>query len=488
MTPRTGPADLLPFALALAVLTVFYAGVLATNRLDLHPDEAQYAVWSRDLAFGYYSKPPMIAWSIRAMRGVCGEGELCVRLTATLLQAAAACFVAWAGTRLAGARVGVLAGVAYATLPMTAFSSLFVTTDAPVCLFAAAALAFAIGALQTDRWRDWLALGASFGLGLMSKYSMALMVMAWWLYLASCPSTRPRLRSAKHFAALMLALALFVPNLAWNAAHGFPTLAHTAEISQLDRPRFALAELGLFLLGQIAVLGPLLAFVLARGIVAKPRNMAAEPFRLPATVFLLPLLLFTALAAVSRANANWTAFALPAAALLVVLLACADGRERMLATAVAVNLCAVIGFALLPHALRVLPIELEGRWNPAARLAGWNALGSEVRARLQASPELVLMSDERLAAAELLYYARPRALVMWNPGGRVTDHFRLMHDVAAHPGADVLFVTRATDPAQLHASFEAVEALPPIVVDRGREKPLELRVYRARGFKGYRAP
>jgi 4-amino-4-deoxy-L-arabinose transferase-like glycosyltransferase len=486
--PRDGRVRLARLALALAGLIVFYAGVLATHRLDLHPDEAQYAVWSRDLAFGYYSKPPMIAWSIRAMRGLCGEGEACVRFTATLLQAGAACFVAWAGTRLAGAHVGVMAAFVYATLPMTVFSSLFVTTDAPVCFFSAAALAFAIGALRTDRWRDWLALGVCFGLGLMSKYSMAFAVLAWWLYLAASPETRSRLLSAKHLAALVLALALFAPNLAWNAAHGFPTVAHTAEISQLDRPRFALAELGLFLLGQVGALGPVLAFVLARGILVKPRRVAEEPFRLPAIAFLLPLLLFAALAAVARANANWTAFALPAAALLVVLLARADARLRMLRTAIIVNLAIAVGFALLPYALRATPVELKGRWNPAARLAGWHTLGDEVAVRLRASPELLLMTDERLAAAELLYYARPQALVIWNPSGRVTDHFRLMNDVAARPGADVLFVTRATDPAELRGRFATVDALPTIVVAMGRETPVEFRVYRATGFKGYRAP
>jgi hypothetical protein len=216
--------------------------------------------------------------------------------------------------------------------------------------------------------------------------------------------------------------------------------------------------------------------------------LAEEPFRLPATVFLLPLLFFTALAAISRATANWTAFALPSAALLAVLLAAADGRLRVLRTAIVVNLAIAVGFALLPHALRAMPVELEGRWNPAARLAGWHALGDEVAARLRASPELLLMTDERLVAAELLYYARPRALVMWNPGGRVTDHFRLMNDVAARPGADVLFVTRATDPLELQGRFATVEALPPIVVAMGRETPVEFRVYRATGFKGYGTP
>lgn len=33
--------------------------------LELYPDEAQYWLWSRTPDFGYYSKPPMVAWAIR---------------------------------------------------------------------------------------------------------------------------------------------------------------------------------------------------------------------------------------------------------------------------------------------------------------------------------------------------------------------------------------------------------------------------------------
>lgn len=485
MTPLRDRRDLALFAFALGGSVLFYAMVLATNRLDLHPDEAQYAVWSRELAAGYYSKPPLIAWAIAAMRAACGEGEACVRFTATLLQAGAAAFVAYAGLRVAGARVGALAGIVYATLPMTAFSSLFVTTDAPLALFSASALAFAVRVVQTDRWGDWLALGASFGLGLLSKYAMAVLMLAWWLYLAATPATRGRLLSVKHGAAMLLALALFAPNLAWNAAHGFPTFTHTAEISQVARPRFSPGELGLFLLGQLGVLGPGIAFLLARGVASAPRRLAQVPYRLPATLFLLPLALFTTLAIVSRANANWTAFATGSAALLAVLLSLADHRVRLLRGAIAVNVAIILGFALLPHALRAAPFELKGSWNPAARLAGWHTLGDEVAARLKRAPELALMTDERLAAAELLYYARPRELVMWNPRGRVTDHFRLVYDVRERPGIDVLVVTRAADAEELREAFVSLEEQPPIRIDMGGEKPAEFRVYRARGFKGY---
>lgn len=481
-------APLAAFAAVLVALVAWRALVLATNGIDLHPDEAQYVVWSRDPAFGYYSKPPMVAWAIAAMSAVCGEGEACVRFAGTLLQAGAAALVAVAGAMLFGARVGFAAGLVYATLPMTSFSSLFVTTDAPLCFFSAAALVFAIRALRDDRLGDWLGLGASFGLGLMSKYSTGVMVLAWLVFLVVTPARRRLLLSPKHLAAAAVAAAVFLPNLLWNAAYDFPTLKHTAEISQVDRPKFGFGELGLFVASQLGVLGPLVAIGLAVTLASRWRKLADERFRLLAVLFLAPLALFSALAFVSRSNANWAAFALVPGSVLVAGLLLSEDRKRFLAWAIGVNVAIAIVFSHLPHLMRAAGVELKGRSNPLYRVTGWGELGSATRARLDAAPGHVLLTDERLVAAELLYYAKPAAFAVWNPERRLSDHFRVFHDASDRLGESFLFVTRNTPRDALADRFESIEDEPPIAVDMGGTGPVVFRVYRLGGFKGYTAP
>src|SRR5262245_47889921 len=76
---------LLRLAAVLAGLLAFRIAALAFNRTDLFFDEAQYWVWSLEPAFGYYSKPPLIAWTITAATAVCGDGEFCVRLPSPIL-------------------------------------------------------------------------------------------------------------------------------------------------------------------------------------------------------------------------------------------------------------------------------------------------------------------------------------------------------------------------------------------------------------------
>ena len=67
-TPRANIRDndyLLRLALCLGILLAVRLAAIHAATTDLVLDEAQYWTWSRALDFGYFSKPPMIAWVIR---------------------------------------------------------------------------------------------------------------------------------------------------------------------------------------------------------------------------------------------------------------------------------------------------------------------------------------------------------------------------------------------------------------------------------------
>jgi 4-amino-4-deoxy-L-arabinose transferase-like glycosyltransferase len=87
-------------ATLLAALTFFRILALAANGTDLFADEAQYWAWSRELAAGYYSKPPLIAWIIAGASQVCGDGEFCVRLPSALIHGATSVAIFLIGRRL----------------------------------------------------------------------------------------------------------------------------------------------------------------------------------------------------------------------------------------------------------------------------------------------------------------------------------------------------------------------------------------------------
>ena len=88
------------------VLTVLRVVALFVTPLELYPDEAQYWLWSRHLDFGYFSKPPVIAWLIWATTRIGGDAEAWLRIGSPLINAGTALVVSRIATRLYGAERG----------------------------------------------------------------------------------------------------------------------------------------------------------------------------------------------------------------------------------------------------------------------------------------------------------------------------------------------------------------------------------------------
>ena len=67
------------------VVTSVRVIALLSSELNFHGDEAQYWTWSRTVQWGYYSKPPLVAWLIKLNTGLCGNQESCLRLFSPLM-------------------------------------------------------------------------------------------------------------------------------------------------------------------------------------------------------------------------------------------------------------------------------------------------------------------------------------------------------------------------------------------------------------------
>jgi len=266
------------FALAAIVLvTVLRVLGLAFNRTDLFVDEAQYWLWGREMAFGAYSKPPLIGWIIRAATTLSGgESTFDVRLAAPVIHGIAAAAILALGRMIYDAKLASLAAVIYLTLPAVTLGSLLISTDTPMMLFIvlsmicvrklAEARAAGVSAML---WS--IALGLSFGLGLMSKYAMIYFlpcfIAAGWL----CVGWRIRWRDAG--IAVVVCAAVVAPNLWWNAAHDFMTARHTADNANWHGVKLKIGPALEFFFSQAGVVGP---FVFIGMIVATFRAKTAE--------------------------------------------------------------------------------------------------------------------------------------------------------------------------------------------------------------------
>ena len=481
--PSTRPG---PGAIAGAVLiavTAWRLIALESSPLTLMFDEAQYWTWAKAPAFGYFSKPPMVAWLIAFTTGICGDGEACVRSSSPLLHLGTA-FVVWMlARRMFGPHVAAVAAVVYATMPGVTFLSGFISTDMPLSLFWALAVYLLHRALTHDRWGDWIAFGAALGLGLLGKYTMILVLPCAALFLALSPAHRRYWRSPRMATGLAVALCVFAPNIAWNAAHGFVSLRHLADNASLGGSLVHPDELGAFLAAQLAVFGPIL-FAAFLWISVNARRIAAGDSRVLYLLCLsLPVLaVMLVQSLLSRAHANWAFVAyVPASVLVAWYLA---GRRRILLVATLALHIAVM--PVIHHFDALIGTNVAGL-DPYRRMRGWDDLGRQLSELLAGNPGAVLLADDRKLVAEMIYYARPHPFdaVKWNADGSIRDHYDLTTDIATVADRPMLLVTARSSADHVSPHFTESRQLGALEATPYEGLALRYPVYLLNGFLGY---
>lgn len=231
-------------ALAIGLIAYAFALRLAyLGSVELLPEEAYYWNYSRHLDFGYLDHPPMVAWLVRAGTAAFGQSPFGVRVGALCCGIIASIFTYRLTRKLFGETNALAAVVLAQTLPFFFLSGLLMTPDAPLAAAWAASLYFLERALVAGRSGAWWRVGFSLGMGMISKYTIGLLVPVTAVFMLWDRQSRRWWRRWEPYAAAVLALAVFSPVILWNARHGwasfeFQTLRRLAEV-----PRFALHKL-----------------------------------------------------------------------------------------------------------------------------------------------------------------------------------------------------------------------------------------------------
>jgi 4-amino-4-deoxy-L-arabinose transferase-like glycosyltransferase len=445
---------------ALGLLTAVRIAVLFISPLELYPDEAQYWVWSRHLTFGYFSKPPLIAWLIRATTMVGGQSEVWVRFSAPILHGLAAFFIALAGRRLYGAGVGLVAAAIYSLCPGVQLSCAVIATDAPLMLGLSLSLwAYAVWWTARSRREATAAaagLGLALGMAFLAKYAALYVLGGVVVHAVLSPAARGRWRAADALLACLTLLLVAAPNIVWNATHHFQTVAHTAADANLNEdgrpsrwfdPRGGLG----YVAGQFGVFGPLAFAVFVGGVLLLWRRKALLAEDILLLALAMPALLIVLVEAiVSRANANWAGAAYPSIAILVAAMLVRWRAWRILgATLISQGVMAAI--FLVAFAVPSLA-DRAGFSNSFKRARGWAATTRVVEAAGGAAgaPLSAIAVDDRFLFNALSYYGRgpanqpagalPAPLKMWVREAKPHNQAETMTPLTKSFGARVMVV------------------------------------------------
>lgn len=494
LRPQTGGAALFSptvVTLLLGAITVWRVMALAALDINLSFDEAQYWLWAQNPDFGYFSKPPMVAWAIAATTAVCGDGEVCVKLGAPLAHFGTALVLYHVARSLfSDDRVGFWAAIGYMLMPGVSFSSLVITTDPFLLFFWALGLLAVVRIMQTpDRaFRWWLAVGVFVGLGMMSKYAMLFFVASLAIAMVWVPALRGQARTAGPWVAALVAAAFYAPNVWWNWSNDFVSYAHTQDNANLGGNLFNIDELFEFLGSQFGVFGPVFFGVLLWIVVARWRKTAVDPrFRL-LLAFTLPVLaVMTTQGLLSRANANWAATAYVAGSVLVPAWLLTREKGWLLKVGVGIHVAAALVLYNFGALAPMVGIEKGSKLDPLKRVRGWDTIGRSLAEMRQNAPDARLLFDERKAMATLVYYVRPYPFdaLMWAPYDYPGNHYQL--EMALEPGdaGPFLYATQFDDVTHITSHFDEAEQVSVLRVAVSEEYAVRLNVWRLDGFKGY---
>jgi 4-amino-4-deoxy-L-arabinose transferase-like glycosyltransferase len=469
--------------LVIFVLALLAARLIANAfaRTDLVVNEAQYWSWSRELAFGYFSKPPLIAWLIRGTTELCGNGETCLRSFPPILFAIATWFVFLTGRALYSARAGFWSAIVFNTLPLIAFLAGAVTPDVPLLLFWSIALYFWTMLIERKSMAWVVALGLTIGAALLAKYAMAYFPLCMACQAMLSAEARETLRGRWGLIILLLALAVIAPNLYWNYAQSFVTFHHTADSAGWGRHDAHLWQFVQFLLSQFLVYGPVLFFMLLWiGAVAIRGRVDRRVVMLLA--FSLPILTLIAVQSlIARTHANWTAPVAPAASILVMAWLLERQRRVLFGATVATNALATAAMLIGPA---LPPGVFPAKSDPFARATGWKDVAASVRQQLAKDGYRALAVDGRDLAAELLYYLRDSTVPLFVLTGDVPIYFETTRPYRAGAPEPVLFVSLREKSPRATAQFKSTTFLTAETIPGGGREGRTLRFYSLSGFVG----
>src|SRR5579864_5631637 len=223
-------ANLAPAVLIIAGIS-FLAHVIFGNNYGYFRDELYVLAMSQHPAFGYVDVPPLVPWITLIPRLLTGNALWAIHVISALVCAGTIILTGLMARLLGGTRwVQGLAALGSATaLVLLAVGSLY-AYDVFDEFWWQLCATILIVLLRDEHPRRWLAFGLVAGLGLLTKESILFWGFALVVGLLLTPQRRLLFTCWTLFGGL-IAFALFLPFLIWNAANGWASIQYWANYS-----------------------------------------------------------------------------------------------------------------------------------------------------------------------------------------------------------------------------------------------------------------
>ncbi|HEX3754004.1 MAG TPA: glycosyltransferase family 39 protein [Rhizomicrobium sp.] len=345
-----------PLALACLALHAFAAGHYGFFR-----DELYFIVCGDRPDWGYVDQPSVVPLLASWSHAIFGDFLWGFRLLPALALTATVALTAEFVRLIGGGRFAQwLAGLCVLLGPIFLIQGVLFSTDMfqPLTWLGLAWILVRLEQTADERW--WLAFGGVAGFSLNTKYLIAFYLAALAIGLLATPLRKSLLRPWVYLGALLTVL-MVLPNMGWQAAHGWPFIALGKAGASGKNVAMSLPA---FFVQQIVLIGPLAVVVWLCGLLAgmvRPKVAVARAFPI---AWLILFVVFD----VTHGKAYYLAPLYPAL-LAFGATRIEDWMRNAVARGAALAAVAALGILGAPMTLPILPIGTFLRYEKAVGFA-----------------------------------------------------------------------------------------------------------------------
>jgi len=218
-------------AIGLSLFAAIWLSVLAFTSLSPPVDNIEQLTWVRSLEWGYYKHPPLPTWLIWLPVTLFGLSAWITYVMGAAMTLGAMAIMWRLLVKLRGPAYAGLALLAALCITYYNGRLSYYNHNSVLMVIATASAALCWQAFAARRLRWWIALGVAIGLGLLSKYQIALTVVSVLAFAVHQRAWRDPAHRVGLLCATLVALLMFTPHIEWLRGHDFGPVAYAAESS-----------------------------------------------------------------------------------------------------------------------------------------------------------------------------------------------------------------------------------------------------------------
>ena len=430
-----------------SILTLLIIKLIAIyfTQFSLYGDEAQYWLWSQSLDFGYYSKPPLLAWFLFIFSFIFGSSFFSLKIFPIIIYL----LISYGVYRIClslslSKKNSLLCSASFLIIPAASLSSFLISTDLLLLLFWSLSLSKLLETRKNDTALNFFLLGLYLGLAFLAKYAAVYFFISLLLLIVIDKKTLNVFKNNIYKSLTFLATFVFIllPNIYWNLNNGWITLSHTSENANLQNLNLNFYEPLKFIGAQILMVGPIIVvsfFLMLKYFYMDFENKFLLIFSIPIILIIL------AESFLVRANANWAAPALISIFILLFRLVNFKNIRLIKINFIFNYLVAVLLFVLIMFSANLKFFD---------RINGINKFTNEIL-RIVKYKDLVV--SDRIIYSNISYGIRDRPNNIFMPHIKntpITNHFQMKSALSINQEIDFYLIGELDDISYLSKKYQ----------------------------------